>query len=654
MIKILEGEEIRFHLLASVIIISVGLLIYSNSLHSSFHFDDYRNIVDNPSLKCSSIPELLHKNLLTLDRGLVRVTFAFNYYLGGLAVEGYHWVNISIHLINGLLVYYLMGLTLCLHLSSSNSSPIRPLSASERRKVHTLALFTALFFVASPIQTQAVTYIVQRYEAVAALFYLLSILLFAKAVSSQGVRVPLYVGSILCLSCALWSKEIAYTAPAMLFLYYQCFISKDWKGWPRGLKLLLPYLLLAAVFFNYREAQRGVDTEIFLGTEMPLAKGGTAQNRWEYILTQANVTVEYIRLMLWPSPGRLNIDYDFPVVTSLWERYTVVSLAAIVLCLCTSALLLHRASLVAFCILWFFIILSPRGLVPLLDIIVLHRLYLPGLAFYLLVVIGIHRGFGYLSSKMGQEITPGRVWLIELMVFTAITVSYGAGTYERNKVWQTGVTLWEDAVKKSPGKIRTHYNLAQAYRRGGLIDEAEKEYTYCIAILVARPQTKSITEREAYGRACNNLGNIYIEKGRYELAISILEEALRVGIPRAHHNLGIAYALSGRLEEAETEFRLAIQAEPEYSSTHHWLGVVYEKKGMLDEAVLALETALKADPKNSEAHARLGLLLSKHSRDLVKALFHLREALKLGVDENTRKVIIDAIKTIQDKTPSEP
>jgi hypothetical protein len=110
--RLLE-KDLQFHRKALLLIILLGLIIYSNSISSSFHFDDQENIVHNPNLKdIRKIPLLFYRtpqDHSSPSRGLVGSTFALNYYLGGLEEEGYHWVNLSLHLLNGILVYFFMG-----------------------------------------------------------------------------------------------------------------------------------------------------------------------------------------------------------------------------------------------------------------------------------------------------------------------------------------------------------------------------------------------------------------------------------------------------------------------------------------------------------------------------------------------------------------
>ncbi|MBE9531990.1 MAG: tetratricopeptide repeat protein, partial [Proteobacteria bacterium] len=201
----LECSNYRLHLLASLIIVAVVAVIYSNTLDASFHLDDFKQIADNKALR--SIDNFF--SLLTVDkRGVSGVTFAINYALGGDSVFGYHITNISIHTISSLLAYFLLFLTI---------SAFPGLRGRAKR----IAFFSALLFAVHPVQTQAVTYITQRQESLSALFCLLSLLSFVLALrcGSRVKQAALYALTVLCYILAFYSKETAITLVALVFLF---------------------------------------------------------------------------------------------------------------------------------------------------------------------------------------------------------------------------------------------------------------------------------------------------------------------------------------------------------------------------------------------------------------------------------------------------
>ncbi|HHT9117369.1 MAG TPA: tetratricopeptide repeat protein, partial [Candidatus Hypogeohydataceae bacterium YC38] len=508
-----------------------------------------------------------------------------------------------------------------------------------------LPLFAALFFVANPVQTHGVTYITQRHGEMATLFYLLSLILFIRAVSGKRLRAYPYLGSLLSLLCGLWCREEVYTAPVMFFLYYLVFVAEDWR-WPslsRGLKLLLPHVALAGLSF-------------YLG--VMTAWGWTFEPNWrwgkgEYLLTQASVIVEYIQLLVLPLPRWLNADVDFPVSRGLWEGYTLFSLGVITLLLGTSIILLFKrglskeGKLLAFGVLWFFITLSPTStVITLQEIMVVYRLYLPSIGFCLVWGICIHRAIGYLWSK-GELGTRGAL-RAEVLVFSTILLCYSVGAYEHNKVWKDEITFWEDTVKKSPMKARAHYNLGVAYQAKGLLEKAVKEYLWCVRDGASRPEEKVRKER-SYSRAWNNLGVICLEGGRDEEAMVNFKKALETQPenPDAHYNIGLYHLKRGDLEEAEKKFLAALTLNPFHAKGHYALGYLHSQKGLSDKAITSLEKALELDPAYEEAHRTLGLIWLNQKKDPKKALVHLQESLRLCKDPETLKTISATISDIK-------
>lgn len=118
-----EAESKRFNRLSCLIIILAGLIVYSNTIHSSFHFDDSAFVDDPLARDLHNIPRFFQENDISLpSRGLATTSLAVNYYFSGLSVEGYHWTNISIHLMNGVLVYFLMLIILGEYVSGGGAA----------------------------------------------------------------------------------------------------------------------------------------------------------------------------------------------------------------------------------------------------------------------------------------------------------------------------------------------------------------------------------------------------------------------------------------------------------------------------------------------------------------------------------------------------
>lgn len=387
------------------------LAVYSGTFNASFHFDDFPLIVENYALRdLGNFFEILKG-----QRGVTMVTFALNYAFGGLDVAGYHAVNTAIHIINAALAYLLLTATL-------------GKAGFDGARARKIAAFAALFFALHPIQTQSVTYIIQRMESLSALFYLASLLVFVKAadVNVKAGRFLLFASIPVFYILGFYSKEVAVTLPAVIFLYDLFFISslrlKEVAArWPLYLALVVLLVYFIASTVIPAGGFGDLSDELARGASPVSAGFGVAGiSPWEYLLTEFNVVVYYIALLF--VPINQNLDYDFPLASGLFESpvvrdgavlnipmfMPVVSLAIILIIIGVGFYMLQRsrglvtggrARVAAFFIFWFFILLSPTSsFIPILDVIFEHRLYLASLGFFTLAALFIDRLFAGAGS----------------------------------------------------------------------------------------------------------------------------------------------------------------------------------------------------------------------------------------------------------------
>jgi hypothetical protein len=307
-----------FNLLAIILICLLGITIYSNTLHSPFHLDDEFSITDNFSIRNISNIKAIWK--IWPPRFISNLSLAINYHFGKLDVRGYHAFNIFIHLLSAIAVWWLVLLIL-------SSPAMRDTNIAKSKDI--MALFAGLIFVSHPIQTQGVTYIIQRTTSLAALFYILSVCLYAKSRLSHKSAKSLYyyVSSLAFAILAMFTKEFTATLPIAIILYEMSFLKDDkkirWKYLSPFFVLLflIPVtMLLAKPVLYIKEKTLGI----------PLSN---------YLFTQFRVIVTYIRLLILPI--NQNVDYDYRISKSPFEApvlFSLLFLAAIF----SAALVLHR------------------------------------------------------------------------------------------------------------------------------------------------------------------------------------------------------------------------------------------------------------------------------------------------------------------------
>ena len=529
-----------------ILILLLGIFCYSNTLHNPFIFDDIPNIVERSGihLRNLSFNELARlKQGLRGNRPIAMLSFALNYYFGGLDPFGYHLLNLLIHLGCAILAYLYLKTTLTL-------PSLQERFAAQARQI---ALASALLFVAHPVQTQAVTYIVQRMASLAAFFFLATCYLYSKARLARGKRrFVLFFLAFITFSLAVGSKETAITLPLFLVLYEYYFLPQLASGRhsKRNLYLalaavLLPALLLGLYYTNFKPWKWMNDVY----RKYPFTPG-------QRLLTQPRVVIFYLSLLALPLPSRLNLDHHFPLSRSLLNPPgTLPALLLILLLIGASVYLARRRPLLSFALIWFWGNLFLESSFLPIELVYEHRLYLPSLGIFLaLSVLGAE---SLARLKTGNGAKQG----LKILIPAVIIIPLAIMTYQRNAVWSDRESLWKDAAEKSPTLPRPHYNLANVYAQRRQYDKAMPYYF------------KTIRLKPDHAKAHNNLGYCYFFKKDIRRAIAESKIALKYNpkLVDAYFNLGIYYWNLGKLEAARRQLQKALRINPRYQKARRGL-----------------------------------------------------------------------------------
>lgn len=588
-----------------LIIITLALLSYSNTFDAPFLFDDIDNIVNSPAIKDFSYFKDISKvdqpgNMDSFDKPLFKtrfigyLTFAINYSVHKLDVRGYHLFNLLIHTCSLLLLYYLITQTFKLPFFTS------PGSGNLTGSRNFIAFFTTLIFAVHPIQTQAVTYIVQRFASLATMFFLLSLLsyvLFRMSLPFSSNRLKssfFFSTSLISAVLGMKTKEFVLLLPIIIIIYEFLFLDGPFI---KRIRYILPFILtLAVVPLSLKNTAESGLTE----SAAKLSGAFNGISRWDYLTTQFRVIVTYIRLLLFPAKQRF--DYDYPIYRTFFTPEVVVSAILLVSLFSLGIYLLWISRdknregrplyrLAAFGIFWFFITISAESsIIPIADVIFEHRLYLPSIGFFIAVVSSIE----LLRSKMKFRFPLVQKLSIYSMLVLAVGLSLA--TYSRNSVWRNKISLLEDEVRKSPGKARPHSTLGTAYAELNQMDKALYHFKAAIAV------------DPSYVNAQHSLGVAYLNMGRFAEAASAFKQtiALQFDHAGAHFNLGFIYAQQEHLDEAIREYTTAIMISPQLEMAHNNLGNIYNKRGERKYAINEYLTALRIKPDFVEAHFNLG------------------------------------------------
>jgi tetratricopeptide (TPR) repeat protein len=570
-------------LLAPAAIVLAGGLAYSSAFPGAFVFDDAPNVSRNRKL--DSLSDFLPGRSgwsAQPNRALTFATFAVDRAVAGNDPTFHRAVNVGIHLAGALLV-------LALVMAAFRAPRLR--ASAIAPQAWAVGLTAGLLFVAHPIQTQAVTYVVQRLASLATLFYLLSAVLYlrwrnARADGAVGPAAPLaYAGSLAAALLAMRSKEIAFTLPVALLLLESVLFDGPWK---RRILGLVPFAAVMAL----------IPATLLLATAPP---GVLQQNvvepmrvqtdmaRLDYLLTQFTVIARYLGLLVLPV-GQ-TVDHDVAVRTSPADPIVLAS-AALLLAIAVAAagLLLATsprrarpldpaARLAALGIAWFFLALSVESsVIPIVDLMNEHRVYLP--------FAGLAISAATFLALAARRVAPDRTAAITAVLGFLLAAVLGPATWKRNQAWASEVALWTDAVEKAPRKARPRHNLGVALH--------------------------------AVGRRAE--------------AMTLLQEAVRLdpGYAQGHESLGVALGDAGRPAEAEAHFRRAIELDSRSPGPWYDLGTLYFEAGRYAEALPLLEQAIARQPDHPDAYANLGASWNGLGRpaEAVRVLQEAREVIR--------------------------
>ncbi len=609
----------RFICLAAVAIGVAALAAYHNSFSGPFVFDDITSVLENPSIRhlwplSGPLNPPKDFGFTVSGRPVLNLSLALNYAAGGTSPVGYHVVNLLIHLAAGLVLFGLVRRTL-----------MQPaLSGKLREQAGPVALVVALAWTLHPLQTESVTYVIQRAESLMGLFYLLTLYGFVRLAEPAGGK-GWGVASVLACALGMGCKEVMVTAPVLVLLYDRVFCSGGFREAVRRrpayyVALALTWLPLAGLVLSTGGDRGGtfrLSVDAFMG----------------FWLTQPEALTRYLGLTLWPHP----LVFEYGMVThnspAAITGYSLVTGAFLAL----TVWLWRRHKPAGFGLAGFLLVLAPTSLMPgTSQIIAEHRLYVP------------------LAGLLAVLVASAAAWLGRrgLAVCLGLALVGGVATVARNRVYQDGFTLWSDTLQKRPTSAKAHNNLGHAYYHQGDFNAAIRHFEQAARLEPGMPQphfnlglalqdagrsgeaikayTEAVRILPDFAQAHALLGVLLVKEGRTQEAAVHLQAAYmrNPNLAEVHLGMGLLLAADGRDADAVQGFERALQLAPGLGQARLGLGVALARQGRLPEAVAQLRQLVAEAPAMPEAHANLGIALAE-SGDLAAALVSYAEALRL-------------------------
>jgi tetratricopeptide (TPR) repeat protein len=563
----------RVRLVAGAVLVVAGCLVYANGLSAPFVFDDHTAIVTNQQIRqvfplsaSLSPPPETPVNA----RPLINLSLAVNYAAGGLDVRGYHVTNLIIHLVATLVLFGVVRRTLELETGESVL----------RVQAENVAFASAMIWMLHPLQTEIVNYVTQRTTSLKGLLLLATLYCSIRALGPSRRRWQW--AAVLSCAAGMACKESMVVAPLLVALYDRVF-----------------------VYASVREAvaRRGrlyaglAGTWIVLGALMasqPRSTVGfeTGVGAWTYLLNQAAMIAQYLRLAAWPRG--LVLDYGLPQPLALAD-VLVPALAVTGLGMATLVALVRWPRL-GFLGAWFFIALSPTSsVVPIAtEVGAERRMYLPLAAVVVLIVCG------------AVLVTAGsrRLKVLGVAAFLGVCVWLGAGTILRNDEYRSPLALAETVVERRPhGRAHLRFGaaLVDAGRRGEAIEHFRR--------------AKRLNATGArYALGIEYVADGDLNAGIVELTQFVQRHPAHVNVVPARELLGRAYLAQGLLDEAAGEFTEVLREAPNFLAAHAGLGDIRLAQHRPGDAVPHLEYVTAAQPRDVNALGKLGTALAASRR----------------------------------------
>ena len=519
----IKNNKKTIYLFCTVILI---FLLFSPALKTSFLFDDYSSIVENPAIRTLNLNKIAS---FCQARFIGYLSFALNFHFSKLEPFYYSLTNICIHILFFIVCFHFFQI-----LWQTPSG--KAMEFSDKEKMY-LSMGAAFFIGIHPMSIFAVSYIVQRLASLTALFFVSCLFCYIslRLTPLKAKKAGWFFLFCIFLACALNTKQNAFTIfPIIILLEMFCFnptkkkIAAFFLGMTFitiGFVLLIKYNLI-----DLNEIRRMTTETIEI-------------SRLQYLTNQFPVLLFYMCQIFWPN--RLIIDYD-SIVHSSYIHPDIIIPGIILGLIIFFAVLIgfnKNLKLAGFGILFYFISISVESsIIPIRDLVFIHRTYLPN--------VGLFFSISVLFYSVIKRIKLNRFFFLGIIIVSGISLSIV--TLKTNFVFQNPVKIWQRVVEISPKHSRGYSSLSKAYINIGMYDKAQE-----IMFKAIRLNPKNLQN-------FMNLSAAYAKQGKYEQAIRMLKEILNQGVIDKRYvpvfvNLGNVYTDTGKYDLALKTYKQGLK-----------------------------------------------------------------------------------------------
>ncbi len=622
--------------LAICFIIIITAIAYSPCLKNGFVWDDEVYILKNYLIKNISMDNL--KAILTTPvmgnyHPLVIISYAWEYFFFKLNPIPYHAVNLILHLLNCVVVFFFI-------LRLSRSIPV--------------AFITGLLFGIHPLHVESVAWISERKDVLYTFFYIISLICYLSYLEKKSER-KYYLFTLFFFLLSILSKPMAVTLPLVLFTMDYI---RDRKIGYRTIVEKIPFFIFSIL--------SGVVT---LFAQQPATHSESVFSFPISIIVAFHGYIFYLFKMIFPL--KLAALYRYPIDGNLFSHFQYIAAPAIFSALALAVFYSARyTKKVAWGSSFYFITLLPViQLLPIGLAVASDRYtYVPLIGIFYVVseffVWTWHRTFrNHFYWK-----------IITIVIALAIIIQSVFLTQNLCKIWKDGISLWSNVVKHYPQNDVAFNNLGSEFFALKEYDKALHNFQTVIEI---NPQ---------YGRAYANICAVYFSKNEPEKALPYCEKALQINTaqpntyiilgdiywskdkslsvemykksvsfsshyPAGYNRLCKAYMTLQEYDDAYPVCLETIVYNPDDTAFCNYIGNLYLNAGQYTRAIFFYMHALEINPNLPEVHNNLSVLYY-YSKDYKSSIRHFNAAVALGhkIDPEFKNLISQIQKNLADSS----
>lgn len=541
------------YLVAALAAFLLTLEVYGPALNGGFVFDDEYLPFLAPGFGNATLREIL-----TTMRPMVIASFWLNYQVAETSPYSYHFWNVVLHILNSFLVFHITrGL-------------LRRMEPDLQRRL-LLSLLASGIFLLHPLQTEAVSYVASRSEALSIFFAYGALAVFL----DQKERGMTWVRTLVVLAmfgAACLTKEHTAVLPLVLLLAdYYWHPGFTFEGIRRNWRLYLPLAIGTAggAIFVYRVLKNSNSAGFAL-------EGLTW---YQYFFTEWRAIWVYVRMFL--VPAGQSADHTFSISRTPFEHGAILCLVALLAVVGWAIHARRRYPLASFGILVFLLFLAPTSsIVPIRDMLVERRFYLPAIGLLLVLV----EFFRVVPVARRNLVASSACLFVILSVLT----------WNRNHIWSSAELLWKDSLVTSPNNPRAHSQLALIYYNRRRCSDALPHFEMATKLDPTEP------------RALINAGLNYECLGRPNDALRMFQQAAKVdkgGYPEAL--IGMIHVRQGKRDEARKWIEESIRIEPDNDLGYMYRANLHLEANELEAAARDYRQAILFNPRNEQAKKSL-------------------------------------------------